>query len=232
MTTRSTSPRRAREHRAVQAGERHGPPQGSAVASGPRCGQERMLCTWPRPGMAGPLLGSARSGGRVPTLARSFAMAPRRQYRVAGGDTADVGDTATAIDEPRAPTLGARLDGARLSSILATRRERAEQDYAQREREAPRRVAPRASVDHGVLNTLVDGVRQVDRVETQRRSWSPIHPELVRVSSTHFTITPVLTLPLTTHDAPRRAQAPRSPLDPQLRVVRAAIARPAATWRA
>lgn len=143
-----------------------------------------MLCTWPRPGMAGPLLGSARSGGRVPTLARSLAMAPRRQYRAAGSDAADVGDTATAIHEPRAPTLGARLDDARLSSILATRRERAEQDYAQREREALRRVAPHASVDHGVLNTLVDGVRQVDRVETQRYSWPPIPPELLRATST------------------------------------------------
>ena len=140
---------------------------------------------WPRPGTAGPLLGSAPSGGGVPTLARSLAMAPSRQYRAAGSDAADVGDTATAIDEPRAPTLGARLDGARLSSILATRRERAEQDYAQREREVLRGVAPRASVDHGVLNTLVDGVRQVDRVETQRYSWPPIPPELLRASSTH-----------------------------------------------
>jgi hypothetical protein len=151
---------------------------------------------WPRPGTAGPLLGSARSGGRVPTLARSLAMAPSRQYRAAGSDAADVGDTATAIDEPRAPTLGARLDGARLSSILATRRERAEQDYAQREREVLRGVAPRASVDHGVLNTLVDGVRQVDRVETQRNSWPPIppsssarhRPNLPIYACTHFAL--------------------------------------------
>jgi hypothetical protein len=78
----------------------------------------------------------------------------------------------------------------------------------------------------------LEGERQVDRVETQRCSWSPIPPRARARARPTLPITLVLTLPLTSYDTLRRAQDPRSPLDPLFRVVRATIVSPGATWRA